>query len=173
MIMEELIVGGVRTFLGLEWAGSLHEYAPIGSLIIPTFYTGEEGTLFHCVDADIPIAAHGELVELLERAAQAQGLDVVKGPQWTIDAPHREFKNGVARCHSEGVVVVDMETSAMYALGRLRRVSVCNLLMVSDVLGNEWRAAFWTERLRRAKRSAEQLVLECLASGIVARCSCR
>jgi len=164
MMMEELITCGARCFIGLGWAGSLQPDAPIGTLLIPTSCIIEEGTSLHYPNRGLPPAPDAGLVELLEESARAEGLKVVKGPVWTTDAPYRELKTKVSRYRELGVLGVDMETSAMYALGIYRDVRVCNLLVVSDELGTEWVEAFGTERLERATHAAQQVVIQLLRS---------
>ena len=61
---------------------------------------------------------------------------------------------------------VDMETSAMYALGQFRDVRVCNLLVVSDELWREWRPALDRPEVKDATACARRVILRCLASRI-------
>ena len=49
----------------------------------------------------------------------------------------RETLDKITNYHNQGVLGVDMETSAMYTLGQVRNVEVCNLLVVSDELWNK------------------------------------
>jgi uridine phosphorylase len=164
MVMEELIACGARTFIGLGWAGSLQPDIPIGSFVIPTSSIREEGTSFHYIGADRPLFPDKALQAELMQAAAAAGVSVVTGPLWTTDAPYRELRSKVERYRKEGVVGVDMETSAMYALGLYRDVAVCNLLVVSDILGAEWNVGFDSAGLEQANRLAEKIVVRYLAS---------
>jgi uridine phosphorylase len=162
MFMEELIACGAQIFLGLGWAGSLQTYAPVGSMLIPTQCIREEGTSFHYVDASAELGPDAELMELLRDQAALEGIQVLVGPQWTIDAPYRELVSKVEKYRAEGIQGVDMETSAMYALGLFRGVRVCNLLVVSDELWHEWRPAFGSSELEVANQLAQQIILHCL-----------
>lgn len=164
MVMEELIACGARTFIGLGWTGSLQPDVPIGSFVIPTSSIREEGTSFHYVDAAHALSPDKALQAELEQAAAAEGVSVLTGPIWTTDAPYRELRSKVERYRQEGVVGVDMETSAMYALGLYREVAVCNLLVVSDILGAEWNVGFDSDGLEQANRLAEKIVLRSIAS---------
>ena len=164
MMMEEMIACGARTIIGLGWAGSLQPTAPIGSFLIPTSCISEEGTSAHYLDGDVSLTPDEVLVQALETAARDEGAQVTKGPLWTTDAPYRELRSKVQAYRSQGVLGVDMETSAMYALGLFRRVSVCNLLVVSDELGDEWRPAFGTPQLRAANEKAKRAVLRFLSA---------
>jgi uridine phosphorylase len=161
-MMEEMIARGARLFLGLGLAGSLQPAAPVGSLLIPTHCVREEGTSLHYITDDEDIKPDPGLVALLSKAAHAAGEQVLAGGQWTIDAPYRELVTKIDAYRAQGVLGVDMETSAMYALGRFHGVAVCNLLVVSDELWETWRPAFGTPELRTAMERAQQLVLQLL-----------
>jgi uridine phosphorylase len=162
MMMEEMIACGARIFLGLGWAGSLQEVAPVGTMLIPTGCIRDEGTSFHYVGDEVKLSADRRLTASLESAAQAEGVRIMTGRQWTTDAPYREFTSQIAAYREQGVLGVDMETSAMYALGQFRKVRVCNLLVVSDELWGSWRPAFRTSELREATELAQRVILKCL-----------
>jgi len=165
MIMEEMIACGARAFLGLGLAGSLRPAAPVGTCLIPTACVREEGTSAHYLDSEIDIGPSSRLAGILQDSCQAEGVKSVSGPLWTTDAPYRELLTKIEVYGSQGVLGVDMETSAMYALGQVRGVDVCNLLVVSDELWHEWRPAFGSSELRGAMRRAERVILRCLAEG--------
>ncbi len=162
MQMEQLISCGARIFIGVGWAGSLQPSAPIGSFLIPTACVCEEGTSVHYVGADAMVGPSQPLVEILQKSCQAVGVRANVGPHWTIDAPFRETISKIEKYGEQGVLGVDMETSAMYALGQFRGVQVCNLLMVSDELWREWRIAFGSPELEEAARVAKRVILRCL-----------
>lgn len=167
MMMEEMIACGAHIFLGLGWAGSLQEFAPVGTMLIPTGCIREEGTSFHYVGDEVKLCADKRLMALLESVAQDEGAQVMSGRQWTTDAPYREFTRQIATYRERGVLGVDMETSAMYALGLFRKVRVCNLLVVSDELWGSWRPAFRTTELKEATELAQRVVLKCLEHDLV------
>jgi uridine phosphorylase len=162
MIMEELIACGARIILGLGWAGSLQESAPVGTLLIPTDCISEEGTSAHYVDKTAKISADEELVALMQASAISEGRPVLTGTQWTLDAFYRELCDKIDAYRARGVIGVDMETSAMYMLGGYRGVKVCNLLIVSDEVWHEWRPAFGTAALKEAAKQGQRVMMRCL-----------
>ena len=164
--MERMIVCGARVILGLGWAGSLTPRAPIGSVIVPTTAIREEGTSFHYLGKDAVVSADPRLVSILEQAAQAEGMPVNVGPHWTTDAIYREGEEKIAAYREMGVLGVDMETSAMFAIGQVRNVPVANLLVVSDTLWGEWSMAFSTDTLRDATIRGEQVMLRALETTV-------
>ncbi len=162
MMMEELIACGAQLFLGLGWAGSLQTDLPIGSLIIPDDCICEEGTSAHYKKKDTTIAADSYLMSQLESATRSLGFKARIGTQWTIDAPYRELRKKVKKYREMGVLGVEMETSAMYALGTYREIKVCNLLVISDELWVDWKPAFHSPELSKANERAEDVIIECL-----------
>lgn len=155
MVMEELIACGAKVFLGLGLAGSLQPYAPIGTCLIPDSCISEEGTSFHYSVKDL--SPDYEVVEALELC----GNPILKGTIWTTDGIYRELTSKIEKYRKRGVIGVDMETSAMYALGRFRKVKVCNLLVVSDELWHEWKPAFGSMELEEGIVRAEDTILRC------------
>lgn len=162
MLMEEMIACGAEVFVGLGLLGSLQPDAPIGTLVLPTRCLPEEGTSAHYLGPDADLTASARLTNLLQQSAEAEGARVLSGTVWTTDAPYRETLGKIAAYRGRGVLGVDMETSAMYALGRVRGVEVCNLLVVSDELWHVWNPAFGTPVLEEASRRARQVVLRAL-----------
>jgi uridine phosphorylase len=166
---ELMIACGARLLLGLGWAGSLQPRAPVGTLLIPARCVREEGTSFHYVDDGVDVVPSARLVQLLEAAAQAQETQAVVGPHWTTDAPFRELRSKIAAYGQQGVVGVDMETSAMYALGLFRGVEVCNLLVVSDELWQDWNPGWHAPQLETGMASAQHVILRVLANDALLR----
>ncbi len=164
MMMEEMIASGARVFIGFGYAGSLQENLPIGGLIIPSSCIAEEGTSIHYADTSTPVGPDSGLARILEESCIDEGVRPSIGPVWTTDAPYRETLDKITKYHDRGVLGVDMETSAMYTLGHVTNVRVCNLLVVSDELWNKWDPAFGTPRLREAAERARKVILRSLSN---------
>lgn len=157
--MEELIVCGARRFIGIGAAGSLQSVNPIGSLLIPDQCVRDEGTSRHYLDPTKAVYASEQLRNLLMQCADSLGYSSVTGCHWTTDAIYREPIDEINRHRHSGVLGVDMETSAMYALGLVRGVDVANVLAVSDELWRDWNPAFGSERLDNALEQACEIAL--------------
>jgi uridine phosphorylase len=160
--MEEMIACGARAFIGLGWAGSLQPGAAIGSALIPTSCVRDDGTTPHYCQDDRLLVPDPDLAERLYNTAAEHGLPCQRGPHWTTDAPYRELLSTIETHRTAGVLGVDMETAAMYALGVYRQVAVCNLLVVSDEVWRAWRSAAYTSAIREATLRAEAAVFEVL-----------
>jgi uridine phosphorylase len=166
MMMEEMVSCGARVFLGVGLAGSLQPRAPVGTILIPTTCIREEGTSGHYLDAKETVEASPRILEIAKQACKEEGVSPVVGPHWTTDAPYRELVSKIESYRRQGVIGVDMETSAMYALGKVRKVDVCNLLAVSDELWQEWKPEFESPELEGAYGLLERVLFRCLARGL-------
>ncbi|HEV2120719.1 MAG TPA: nucleoside phosphorylase [Candidatus Bathyarchaeia archaeon] len=164
MVMEELIACGVRVFIGLGLAGSIQPEAPIGTCFIPTSCIREEGTSPHYLSSEEGLRPAQRLVRALEKARLKKGIVAYTGPIWTTDAPYRELVTTIEEYRLRNVLGVDMETSAMYAIGVYRNIEVCNLLVVSDELWRDWKPGFGRPELRNALKRAGEVVLEAITT---------
>ena len=140
--LEEAIARGVRSILIVGSCGSLRPDLPIGGTVIVTEAVREEGTSYHYLPSGIAVRADPEIVGLLAQCAGSAGVEPVRGPAWTTDAPYRETLGAVARHRGRGVKVVEMEASAVFALSQVRRVRAGLLVAVSDELFDSWRPGF-------------------------------
>lgn len=164
LVMEELIACGVRAFIGLGSAGSIQPQAPVGTCFIPTSCVRDEGTSHHYLASEDGLRPAQRLVRALERARLKKGVVAYTGPIWTTDAPYREMVTTIENYRLRDVLGVDMETSAMYALGTYRNIEVCNFLVVSDELWRDWRPAFGLPEFKGAMKRAEEVVIETIAT---------
>src|SRR5437899_11049040 len=103
-------------------------------------------------------------VPVLEKASLTKGLTAYTVTLWTTDAPYRKLLTTIESYRLRDILGVDMETSAMYALGVYRNVEVCNFLVVSDELWRDWRPAFGRPELAEALKKAEEVVLEAVTT---------
>jgi uridine phosphorylase len=163
MLIEEMIASGARIIIGLGGAGSLQPQVPVGTAVIPTCCISEEGTSRHYVDPTQEITPSFPLVDIISESCEKEGLAVRKGLHWTMDAVYRETNKKINAYRKKGVLSVDMETSAMYAVGMYRGIHVCNLLPISDELWSDYyippSEARLSEKATQAQEQAERVIL--------------
>jgi uridine phosphorylase len=160
--LEAAIARGVRDVLVVGSAGSLRDDLPLGSAVLVTGAEREDGTSHHYLPAGEVVAADPELTDRLAACAAARGLDPVRGRSWTIDAPYRETVTAIRRHREAGVLVVEMEAAAIFAVARVRGARAALLVAVSDELFQpQWRPGFADERYAGALLAAADAVLTC------------
>ena len=160
-----MVAAGARTVLLVGSAGSLQPHIPVGSLVVATEALRYEGTSHHYLPKDQPARASTELVDALASAALRVGrAEPIVGTFWTTDAPYRECSATVAHLRSSGVLAVEMEAAALFAVATHRRVRIALLAAISDQLGSNWAPGFHTLSYRRGLLTAADTALAAAAT---------
>jgi purine-nucleoside phosphorylase len=95
----------------------------------------DEGTSYHYAAPAEYSEANPSLVVTAADALKANGLkNIVTGPSWTTDAPFRETEEAIAAARSKGILAVEMEAAALYALARATNTSVLCLAHVTNTM---------------------------------------
>ena len=158
MILEKLIALGARRVILFGWTGGLSPALSPGDLLLPNEAISEEGTSRHYSDERISRPS-SPFVQGLKKAMNQEGLSYQEGPVWTTDAPYRETIDKVRRLQSQGVLGVDMETSALFTVSAFRRIEAAALLIVSDDLsGMTWRHGFRDSRFAESRKKVGQFL---------------
>jgi len=158
LTLEETFRRGYRDFLFLGACGGLAKDLKIGDIILPDEAISEEGTSPLYTSAGPRFKANAALADLLDSTAASLGSVVRRGLIWTTDAPYMETPAKITKYRKQGAIGVEMETSALFAVAGLRRARVAGLLVVSDLLHEEWIIG-WN---RKAYAVAEDRALEIL-----------
>jgi len=167
MVLEKLIALGAKAVLVLGWCGSLQPHVRLGSLVLPKVVRAEDGTSPHYRLGPGDLTPSPVLCRFLEEYFR-QGHAAVPwhaGSVWTTDAFYRETLAAVQYYQGQGVLAVDLETAALFAVGQFRGIAVAGLLAVSDELFRlTWRPGFRSEPLLQARKAAVRAALTVLAT---------
>ena len=134
MHMEELIAWGARRFVILGMAGGLNGKLRPGDIVVCNKSIRDEGTSHHYVKNSKYAFATKDLMEVLFESLSKTFRKVYKGSSWTIDAPYRETVKELIHYRSDGVMTVEMESSAVFAVGQVRGVETSAVFVISDLL---------------------------------------
>ena len=150
VVLEKLIALGATMALALGWCGSLHAQAPIGAVILPETAISGDGTSRYYFPGEDRHNPHPALLAHLQQCLEQAEIAFRRGRIWTTDAFYRETVELVRGHQEQGVLGVEMEMAALFAVGRFRQVPVAGLLLVSDELADlSWRPAYRREELRQ------------------------
>lgn len=139
IVLEELAARGVEAVIGVGFAGGLAPNAHPGDLIVCTEAVRDEGTSYHYLPAATTVAPDRQLTARLRAALPG----APSGSTWTTDAPYRETVEEIAHFRAGGVLTVDMEAAALFAVARACHIPAAAAFCVSDVLdGAQWQHAF-------------------------------
>jgi uridine phosphorylase len=162
-VLEALIIFGVKRFVSMGAAGSLQPDLYAGDLVICDKAIRDEGTSYHYLaDSKYAYAGQSMLARLLE-TAQHQQLPCRLGSSWTTDAPYRETLPEIRHYQQEGVVTVEMEASALFAVAAYRGVELGAIFTISDLLtGPDWEPHFDSEAVAAGMRKLFEIAVESL-----------
>jgi uridine phosphorylase len=164
MVLEKLIVLGARRVVVLGWCGSLSSQVRIGDLILPSAAIPGDGTSPHYCPDPGGIPPHPGLYDLLAAGLQDAEVPWHAGPVWSTDAIYRETRELVQSCQAQGILGIDLELAALFAVGRFRGIAVAGLMVVSDELFTfTWQPARGSQPFRRAREKAMHVVLDIAA----------
>ena len=165
--LEEFIAWGVRRFVSVGTAGSLQKDLRAGDLILCERAIRDEGASHHYLPPSRYAHPSGALTARLRACLESRRFSFASGTTWTMDAPYRETVAEARRYQRQGVLTVDMEAAALFAVARHRRAEVASLMAISDVLCDEhgeiaWRPHFHAKRSLRGLERTFRIALDAL-----------
>ncbi len=162
MMLETLIARGARRIIFIGWCGAVSKQVKIGDIILPTSALVDEGTSRNYVEPDNGQSKPASsMVSLVEQVLEDNQIDFHLGKIWTTDAVYRETRAKVENYQKQGVLAVEMETSALFSVAQFRHVELGAILVVSDELSSfKWRPGFKDQRFVTGHQTACRMVRE-------------
>ena len=130
--LEELAALGTSRFVSIGTAGSLQRDLRPGDLVVCEAAIRDEGVSHHYLAPAKLATADAQLTSALGAAMTLRGLGFRAGTSWTIDTPYRETVAEARHYQAEGVLCVEMEAAALYAVAEVRGLRVASGFTISD-----------------------------------------
>jgi uridine phosphorylase len=143
VVMEELTALGAHSFITMGVAGSIHPSCDIGSIVLCTGAVRDEGLSYHYLAPAKYSYPDEKLTSRLRDRFLDRNLQFAEGPSWTVDAPYRETVEEARHYQEEGVLTVEMEAAAVFAVAEVRAVAAAAAFVISDSLAEfTWNPRF-------------------------------
>ncbi|HET8911635.1 MAG TPA: nucleoside phosphorylase [Ktedonobacteraceae bacterium] len=124
LVAEELFVSGCKLLVSITSAGQLLAIDQPPYVVLIERALRDEGTSYHY----LPPAAYSALSPMLrERVVELWDqtqLPLYAGSSWTTDAPFRETEAMLAWGREQGILAIEMEAAALYALATARQYPI-------------------------------------------------
>lgn len=147
--LEELVACGIKRFVGIGSAGTLHADINHGDVVLCNGAFSDEGTSIHYPDFKLFSKPSGTLNARLALWFQRNNISFVNGKTWTTDTPYRETKQELEYFLNLGADVVDMESSAMFNVGHFRKIeTVCVFVIGDSISGGTWKPVFRSKDIK-------------------------
>lgn len=138
--MEQLIAHGTEAFCIVGGCAGLGGNAARYEPVVCDSAVRDEGVSHHYLPSETYVAASATLVTRLKEALDIAEFEYQIGPTWTTDAFFRETVSEIERYRDEGVLTVEMEAAAVFAIAEYRDVDAAALLCPFDlVMADEWK----------------------------------
>lgn len=148
--METLAALGTGRFVNLGAAGGLQSGDRVGQLVICDGAVRDEGLSHHYLPPSRYAHPSAELTQALADQLTANGESFTRGTTWTIDAPYRETAEELRHYRAEGVLTVEMEAAAVFAVAQHRGVQAAAGFVLSDTLTDtDWTPDFGSPEILR------------------------
>jgi uridine phosphorylase len=143
IIVEELVALGAKQFFSFGLAGGLQAEGRIGDIVLCTRAIRDEGVSHHYLPPDAEATPSADFTEAIARALTRRNASFRRGATWTIDTPFRETIDEVRHYRAAGVLTVEMEAAALFAVASVLGVAAASAFVLSDLLGEtEWTPEF-------------------------------
>ncbi|HEY2080788.1 MAG TPA: nucleoside phosphorylase [Streptosporangiaceae bacterium] len=134
VVLEDLAATGTSAFVSVGTAGSLQRDLDIGDLVLCESAIRDEGVSHHYLPPAKLALATAAMNAALGAAMRQAGVPFRAGTSWTIDTPYRETVAEARRYQAEGVLCVEMEAAALFAVAEVRGLQVASAFAISDSL---------------------------------------
>jgi uridine phosphorylase len=147
--LEELAALGTKTVASIGTAGSLQHSLKAGDLVLCEAAIRDEGVSHHYLPPGRLATASATLTAEFGSSLQNAGVAHQTGISWTIDAPYRETVAEARHYQAEGVLCVEMEAAALFAVAAVRGVNLASAFVISDSLADlEWNPQFHSDEVQ-------------------------
>ncbi len=136
LVAEQLFASGCELLISVTSSGQIApEHDPPFFVLIERALR-DVGTSYHYLAPTEYAHINEGLLEKLDGAFAGLTVPLYRGSTWTTDAPFRETSTSIAYARAEGIMAVEMETAALYALSQVRRRPVVCFAHVTNRMGS-------------------------------------
>lgn len=132
LVAEQLFVSGCRLLISITSAGRIIALGDPPYFVLIDRALRDEGTSYHYLPPSDYASLRPRLRERLSDALDGLSVPVHVGATWTTDAPYRETEPAIERARAAGILAVEMEAAALYALAEAKRYPIVCLAHVTN-----------------------------------------
>jgi uridine phosphorylase len=162
--LEEAIACGAKIIFEVGFSGSIQSYIHPSDIVVITEAIRDEGTSYHYFSSEVEVESDALLRDKLIERLRRRGIRHFVGPVWSTDGAYRETRGKLRKFRDSGVLAVDMETSAVFAVAKYRNVRAASAQVISDVLTeNGWKLYLDHQSVRENMETLLENVVEVIS----------
>lgn len=164
MVFEELIACGARKVFEVGISGGIQPFLNPGDVIVATEAVCDEGTTLQYFPNQRRLATSLTLKQCLTEVLNKNRIPHQVGAVLTTDGVYRETKAKLAKFRRIGVLAINMETSALYAVAKHRGIEIASTHVISDLLTESgWQPAFGKRQVLSNTKTLLKSTMEALS----------
>ncbi len=135
LVAEELFASGCELIISITSAGQIVSLGQPPYVVLIEEALRDEGTSYHYLPPSLYATLHPTLKEFILAGWDHTRVPLYSGASWTTDAPFRETEAMIAWCREQGILTVEMEAAALYALAEARQFTIICFAHVTNSMG--------------------------------------
>lgn len=135
LVAEELFASGCQLLISITSAGQILPICQPPYVILIDKALRDEGTSYHYLPPTPYSYLDPTLREVVSTHWDRELVPLHVGASWTTDAPFRETEALIAQHRAEGILAVEMEAAALYALAQARQFQIICFAHVTNQMG--------------------------------------
>ena len=137
LVAEELFASGCQLIISITSAGQITPLGRPPYFVLIERALRDEGTSYHYLPPTPYSTLHPELAALARAAREDSGVSMYTGASWTTDAPFRETEAMIEACRANGILAVEMEAAALYALAEAQQRDIICFAHVTNQMAQD------------------------------------
>jgi len=135
LVAEELFASGCELLISITSAGQIISLDHPPYVVLIEKALRDEGTSYHYLPPSPFSYLHPELRKTISSAWDNTNVPLYIGASWTTDAPFRETEEMITTCQKKGILTVEMEAAALYALAEVKQYKIICFAHVTNQMG--------------------------------------
>ncbi len=158
--LEDMIAWGVKKVISIGSAGAINPKLKIGDIVLCEKAVRDEGTSFHYIPPSKYIHAPQRMKLLLADQLKQMQIPHRIGATWTTDSFYRQTAQEVKHFQDEGILTVEMEASALFAVAHVHKIDLGALFTIADLhTDQDWMPSFENEKSKEGKQTLLKVAL--------------
>jgi len=135
LVAEELFASGCQLLISITSAGQIISMGRPLYVVLIEKALRDEGSSYHYQPPTPYSYLHPVHRDVISTAWDHMYVPLYAGASWTTDAPFRETEEMIAICRKQGILAVEMEAAALYALASAKQYGIVCFAHVTNQMG--------------------------------------
>jgi uridine phosphorylase len=135
LVAEELFASGCELLISITSAGQIISLDQPPYVVLIEKALRDEGTSYHYLPPSPYSNLHPDLRKAIYSAWDNTLVPLYIGASWTTDAPFRETEEMITAYRRKGILAVEMEAAALYALAEAKKYKIICFAHVTNQMG--------------------------------------